>query len=292
MLSGGISGSQTEGQSCQATLNPQQWVVAAPTGPYGAIVSPNFPPLLQYVEEVLRSQQPLVIFLEEPCALWHLSSPARAWLAPVYRAVQDGAVPDILLVPVGIAYDQTPDRFCMNGAVRLHTAPQLGIGASLLSPPSNAAFPLPPAQRSAPRPRGLPLGCVPSPVPMLRLRSCGLGPALLLAGTVVGSSWGSCGRAGSQSPARSPGDMVQQGLGLCEPCGIAQRGLGCWGDLQRFHEPVGQLLEGLKAMSRLWAAGIHGLCAPLQEFVAQSLICRSTMGKPLEELLPTILGVL
>lgn len=56
--------------------------------------------------------------------------------------------------------------------------------------PVNASFPLPPAQCSAPRPQGLPLGCLPSPVPMLWLRSCGLGPALLLAGTVV---WGPAG---------------------------------------------------------------------------------------------------
>ncbi|POI31573.1 hypothetical protein CIB84_004676 [Bambusicola thoracicus] len=72
-------------------------------------------PRVTYVEEVLRSRQPLVVFLEEPCAPWHLSGSARAWLALLYRAVRDGAVPDILLVPVGIAYDCTPDRFCRDG---------------------------------------------------------------------------------------------------------------------------------------------------------------------------------
>ncbi|XP_052558250.1 glycerol-3-phosphate acyltransferase 2, mitochondrial isoform X4 [Tympanuchus pallidicinctus] len=137
--------------------------------------------LTSYVEEVLRSQQPLVIFLEEPCALWHLSSAARAWLAPLCRAVQDGAVPDILLVPVGIAYDQTPDRFCTNGA---HSAQPLGLGACL---------------------------------------------------------WAAC-------------------QALCRCFGCARVDLA---------QPFS-----------------------LQEFVTQSLICRSTMGKPLEELLPTILGVL
>uniref|UniRef100_A0A8C3JQZ7 Glycerol-3-phosphate acyltransferase 2, mitochondrial n=1 Tax=Calidris pygmaea TaxID=425635 RepID=A0A8C3JQZ7_9CHAR len=55
--------------------------------------------------EVLRSRQPLLIFLEEPLVALHLSPPARQWLAMVYRAVRDGAVPDVLLVPVGIAYD-------------------------------------------------------------------------------------------------------------------------------------------------------------------------------------------
>ncbi|XP_031452908.1 glycerol-3-phosphate acyltransferase 2, mitochondrial isoform X1 [Phasianus colchicus] len=136
--------------------------------------------LASYVEEVLRSQQPLVVFLEEPCAPWHLSSPARAWLAPLYHAVRDGAVPDILLVPVGIAYDQTPDRFCRNGA---HSAQALGLGACL---------------------------------------------------------WAAC-RA------------------LCRCFGCARVDLA---------QPFS-----------------------LQEFVSQSLICRSSMGKPLEELLPTILGV-
>ncbi|NXF60516.1 GPAT2 acyltransferase, partial [Ciccaba nigrolineata] len=64
--------------------------------------------LAVYIEEVLRSQQPLLIFLEEPPATLHLSAPAREWLALVYRAVRDGAVPDVLLVPVGIAYDIAP----------------------------------------------------------------------------------------------------------------------------------------------------------------------------------------
>ncbi|NXX59246.1 GPAT2 acyltransferase, partial [Scopus umbretta] len=64
--------------------------------------------LATYVEEVLRSRQPLLIFLEEPPVALHLSAPAREWLALVYRAVRDGAVPDVLLVPVGIAYDVVP----------------------------------------------------------------------------------------------------------------------------------------------------------------------------------------
>ncbi|NXK18647.1 GPAT2 acyltransferase, partial [Arenaria interpres] len=64
--------------------------------------------LATYMEEVLRSRQPLLIFLEEPLVALHLSPPARQWLAMVYRAVRDGAVPDVLLVPVGIAYDMVP----------------------------------------------------------------------------------------------------------------------------------------------------------------------------------------
>ncbi|NXI41907.1 GPAT2 acyltransferase, partial [Galbula dea] len=64
--------------------------------------------LATYMEEVLRSRQPLIIFLEEPSATLHLSAPAREWLALVYRAMRDGAVPDVLLVPVGVAYDAVP----------------------------------------------------------------------------------------------------------------------------------------------------------------------------------------
>ncbi|NWI49959.1 GPAT2 acyltransferase, partial [Calyptomena viridis] len=61
-----------------------------------------------YVQEVLRRHQPLVIFLEEPPGSLRLSDPARHWLLRVLRALRDGAVPDVLVVPVGIAYDVAP----------------------------------------------------------------------------------------------------------------------------------------------------------------------------------------
>ncbi|NXU06761.1 GPAT2 acyltransferase, partial [Buphagus erythrorhynchus] len=61
-----------------------------------------------YVQEVLRSRQPLVLFLEEPSASLRLADPARRWLLRVLRALWDGAVPDVLIVPVGIAYDVAP----------------------------------------------------------------------------------------------------------------------------------------------------------------------------------------
>ncbi|NXF98157.1 GPAT2 acyltransferase, partial [Eubucco bourcierii] len=64
--------------------------------------------LTTYVEEVLRSQQPLLIFLEEPPGSLQPSAAAQQWLALVYRAVRSGAIPDALLVPVGIAYDLVP----------------------------------------------------------------------------------------------------------------------------------------------------------------------------------------
>ncbi|NXG25824.1 GPAT2 acyltransferase, partial [Grallaria varia] len=61
-----------------------------------------------YVQEVLRSRQPLVIFLEEPPSSLRLSDPARLWMLRVLRALRDGAVPDVLVIPVGIAYDVAP----------------------------------------------------------------------------------------------------------------------------------------------------------------------------------------
>ncbi|NWH61119.1 GPAT2 acyltransferase, partial [Geococcyx californianus] len=61
-----------------------------------------------YVKEVLRSHQPLLIFLEEPLATQHLSPLAQEWVVMVHRAMRDCVVPDILVVPVGIAYDMVP----------------------------------------------------------------------------------------------------------------------------------------------------------------------------------------
>ncbi|XP_041334871.1 glycerol-3-phosphate acyltransferase 2, mitochondrial isoform X2 [Pyrgilauda ruficollis] len=80
-----------------------------------------------YVQEVLRSRQPLVLFLEEPSAALRLAEPARRWLLRLLRALRDGTVPDILLVPVGIAYDVAPGRVERDGA-----PPQpLGVGSCL-----------------------------------------------------------------------------------------------------------------------------------------------------------------
>eukprot|EP00075_Anas_platyrhynchos_P010174 XP_027299427.1 glycerol-3-phosphate acyltransferase 2, mitochondrial isoform X4 [Anas platyrhynchos] len=84
--------------------------------------------LASYVEEVLRSRQPLLIFLEEPCAPRCLSATAQEWLAPVLRAVWDGAVPDVLVVPVGIAYDLAPDSLQGSGA---HGARPLSLSTCL-----------------------------------------------------------------------------------------------------------------------------------------------------------------
>ncbi|NWR94513.1 GPAT2 acyltransferase, partial [Furnarius figulus] len=61
-----------------------------------------------YVQDVLQSRQPLVIFLEDAPGSLRLSDPARLWLLRVLRALQDRAVPDVLVIPVGIAYDVAP----------------------------------------------------------------------------------------------------------------------------------------------------------------------------------------
>ncbi|NXD30683.1 GPAT2 acyltransferase, partial [Spelaeornis formosus] len=61
-----------------------------------------------YVQEVLRSLQPLVLFLEEPSATLRLSGPAQLWLLSLLRALRQGAVPNVLVVPMAIAYDVAP----------------------------------------------------------------------------------------------------------------------------------------------------------------------------------------
>lgn len=63
------------------------------------------------MEQLLVSGQPLLIFLEEPPGAQgpRLSALGQAWLAPVMQAVQVGAVPDAMLVPVAVTYDLVPD---------------------------------------------------------------------------------------------------------------------------------------------------------------------------------------
>ncbi|XP_065515313.1 glycerol-3-phosphate acyltransferase 2, mitochondrial isoform X4 [Lathamus discolor] len=92
-------------------------------------VPPSLTPLPpQYMEEVLRSRQPLLIFLEEPAVPLHLSASAWRWLALVQGAVRAGVVPDVLLVPVGIGYDVVPGGSQPEAA---RGAQPLGIGACL-----------------------------------------------------------------------------------------------------------------------------------------------------------------
>uniref|UniRef100_A0A8V5HBE3 Uncharacterized protein n=1 Tax=Melopsittacus undulatus TaxID=13146 RepID=A0A8V5HBE3_MELUD len=81
--------------------------------------------LAAYMEELLRSQEPLLIFLEEPAVPQLLSASARRWLALVLSSVCAGTVPDVLLVPVGIGYDIIP------GGSQPCGAQPLGIGACL-----------------------------------------------------------------------------------------------------------------------------------------------------------------
>lgn len=79
-------------------------------------------------------------------------------MALVYRAMRDGAVPDVLLVPVGIAYDAVPAALHQEGAVR----GPAGVGAAPKSPPAppgsgarlrrpvNALLPSPPSAALSP----------------------------------------------------------------------------------------------------------------------------------------------
>ncbi|XP_064897295.1 glycerol-3-phosphate acyltransferase 2, mitochondrial [Columba livia] len=64
--------------------------------------------LAAFVADLLRSRQPLLLFLEEPALPRVLAPAARRWLRPVCRALSQRAVRDVTVVPVGIAYDITP----------------------------------------------------------------------------------------------------------------------------------------------------------------------------------------
>ncbi|XP_034617604.1 glycerol-3-phosphate acyltransferase 2, mitochondrial isoform X2 [Trachemys scripta elegans] len=87
--------------------------------------------LTSYVEELLKSRQHLVIFLEEPVSgESRLSAPGREWLALVLGAVHARAVPDVMLVPVGIAYDVAPSA--SRGGL-LGSAQPLGLWSCLLA---------------------------------------------------------------------------------------------------------------------------------------------------------------
>ncbi|XP_071584995.1 glycerol-3-phosphate acyltransferase 2, mitochondrial-like [Heliangelus exortis] len=85
--------------------------------------------LAGYVQEVLRSQQPPPHLLEEPPAPRLLSAPAQHWLALVCRALRDGAVPDVLLVPLSVTYEMTPGGLPA-GAAPLPPSPS-GSGSGL-----------------------------------------------------------------------------------------------------------------------------------------------------------------
>lgn len=72
------------------------------------------------MEQLLASGQPLLIFLEEPPGAPgpRLSALGQTWLGLVVQAVQVGAVPDAMLVPVAITYDLVPDAPCDTYHVR------------------------------------------------------------------------------------------------------------------------------------------------------------------------------
>jgi len=64
-------------------------------------------PGLQYTEELLRQQQFLEVYLEGTRSRSGKPSPARAgMLSIVVDTLCTGAIPDVLVVPVGISYDR------------------------------------------------------------------------------------------------------------------------------------------------------------------------------------------
>ncbi|XP_042332601.1 glycerol-3-phosphate acyltransferase 2, mitochondrial [Sceloporus undulatus] len=63
-----------------------------------------------YVEELLKSRQPLLIFLEETFSgVLQLSASSKEWLSLVVHAFHSGTIPNVLVVPVGVSYDVAPD---------------------------------------------------------------------------------------------------------------------------------------------------------------------------------------
>ncbi|XP_062995527.1 glycerol-3-phosphate acyltransferase 2, mitochondrial [Elgaria multicarinata webbii] len=66
--------------------------------------------LASYVEELLHSKQPLLIFLEEAFSgAQQLSVSSREWLSLVVSVFHAGTFPDVMVVPLGISYDAAPD---------------------------------------------------------------------------------------------------------------------------------------------------------------------------------------
>ncbi|KAJ7305260.1 hypothetical protein JRQ81_011174 [Phrynocephalus forsythii] len=62
-----------------------------------------------YIEDLLRSREPFLIFVEESSAgVPQRSAAGREWLSLVVSAFQAGSVPDVAMVPVGISYDVVP----------------------------------------------------------------------------------------------------------------------------------------------------------------------------------------
>ncbi|MBN3317500.1 GPAT2 acyltransferase, partial [Atractosteus spatula] len=62
--------------------------------------------MASYVSELLQEGESVLIFLEDPSPTSRRPSPSSALrVAQVRQAVRSGAVPDVMLVPVGVAYD-------------------------------------------------------------------------------------------------------------------------------------------------------------------------------------------
>ncbi|XP_029460308.1 glycerol-3-phosphate acyltransferase 2, mitochondrial isoform X2 [Rhinatrema bivittatum] len=84
----------------------------------GCVDNAEFPSLhraviASCVEQLLVGGHHLLIFLTKPfTGSWGLSSESRQCLELVLDALQSGAVPDVLIVPVGLSYDSVPALPC------------------------------------------------------------------------------------------------------------------------------------------------------------------------------------
>ncbi|MBN3294972.1 GPAT1 acyltransferase, partial [Amia calva] len=85
-------------------LTPQ-----CPMGEQGSMTDSLYHAIMPcFVGELLREGNSMLIFLEEACPSSRRPSPRGAqWLAWVRGAVRAGAVSDVAIVPVGVAYDRT-----------------------------------------------------------------------------------------------------------------------------------------------------------------------------------------
>ncbi|XP_075457383.1 glycerol-3-phosphate acyltransferase 2, mitochondrial-like isoform X2 [Ascaphus truei] len=86
--------------------------------------------LSAYIRTFLAEGHSLLIFLESSSPGSRCLSPVgNKWVRQVFQALQSGDVSDILIVPVGISYDSSPDTRSARG----EEAPISGVWHSLLS---------------------------------------------------------------------------------------------------------------------------------------------------------------
>ncbi|XP_032869587.1 glycerol-3-phosphate acyltransferase 1, mitochondrial-like [Amblyraja radiata] len=67
--------------------------------------------LNSYVEKLLKAQQSLVVYLEDPVpSCGHPSCTGLEWLAGVFSAFHHHSIPNAVLIPVGVSYDRVVEN--------------------------------------------------------------------------------------------------------------------------------------------------------------------------------------